>query len=132
MGRAFVLLLLAMPIPVPGICKCGNIIIYLEGHVSGGNSDGLEILAATTPDANSGPQPKIRVKRGSFAGQVYFDSFKVREDYDICTRIPELVEVKLLRGSHQLASMRLDISKDFVRDGAGDYKLRSPIGFRLR
>jgi hypothetical protein len=131
-GKVFVLALLAMVVPVAGVCKCANIIIHLEGHVRGGDSHGLEIVAETSPDANWEPQPKIRVKRGNFAGELYFDTFKSREFNDICTRVPELIVVKLLRGKRQLDSIRLDISKGFVRDKSGDYKLRSPIEFRPR
>jgi hypothetical protein len=134
MSRGFVLVLLAMLIPVAGVCKCGNIVIYLEGHVSGGDSHGLEIVAETTPDANWQPQPKIRVKQGGFAGEVYFDRTIPSKEWfrDICTRVPKSVEIRLLRGGHQLDSIRLDISNDFVRDEFGDYKLRSPIEFHLR
>ena len=132
MRRAFVLMLLAMAFPAAGLCKCAGAAIYLLGHVSGGDSDGLEIVAITTPDANWQPLPKILVQHGSFAGAAYFDTFKRREFNDICTRVPESIEVKLLRGKHQLDSIRLDISKDFVRDEYGDYKLRSPIEFHVR
>jgi len=132
MRKAFVLVLLAMVFPVAGFCKCAGAAIHLKGHVSGGDSDGLEIVAITTPDANWEPQAKILVQHGSFAGEVYFDTFKTREFNDVCTRVPRSVEVKLFRGKHLADSIRLDISKDFVRDEQGDYELRSPIEFRLR
>ena len=133
MLKGFVLMILAIAFPATGACKCSGLAIHLNGHVSGGDGDRLNIVGITTPDANWEPQPKITVQHGSFAGDVYFDSFK---SYDgathICTRVPESVEVKLLRGKRQLDSIRLDISKDFVRDEHGDYKLRSPIEFHLR
>lgn len=77
-------------------------------------------------------RPKITVQRGTFAGEVYFDTFKSREFNDICTRVPGSIEVKLLKGKHLVDSIRLDISKDFVRDEHGDYELRTPIEFHLR
>ncbi len=133
MLKAFVLMILTIAFPAAGACKCSGLAIHLNGHVSGREGNGLKIVAITTPDDNFAPQPKITVQHGGFAGDVYFDSFK---SYDgvthICTRVPESVEVKLLRGKRQLDSIRLDISKDFVRDEQGDYKVRSPIEFHLR
>jgi len=132
MRTAFVLMLLAIAFPVAGLCKCGGAAIHLKGHVSGAESDGLIIVAETIPDANFEPQPKITVQRGAFDGEVYFDRTMPSKEWDICTRVPESIEVKLLRGKHRLDSIRLDIAKDFVRDEHGDYKLRSPIEFHVR
>ncbi len=132
MRRAFVLMLLAMAFPVAGLCKCGGAAIHLIGHVSGAEGDGLRIVAETIPDANFEPQPKITVRHGNFEGEAYFDRTMPSKEWDIRTRVPESIEVKLLRDKHQLDSIRLDISKDFVKDEQGNYKLRSPIEFHLR
>jgi hypothetical protein len=132
MRRAFVLVLLSMAFPVAGLCKCGGAAIHLNGHISGRESDGLKIVGETIPDANFEPQPKITVLHGNFEGDVYFDRTMPSKEWDICTRLPESIEVMLLRGKHQLDSIRLDISKDFVRDEHGDYKLRLPIEFHVR
>jgi hypothetical protein len=134
MRKASVLALLAMLIPLAGVCKCGGLAIHLKGHVSGGEVDGLKIVAETTPDANFEPQPKIAVQHGSFAGEAYFDRTIPSKVWytDICTRLPKSVKVKLFRGKHLVGSISLDISKDFVRDELGDYKLRAPIEFHLR
>jgi hypothetical protein len=132
MLKGSVLVFLAMVIPVAGLCKCSGLAIRLKGRVNGGEVGELRIVAETTPDANWKPQPEIVVQHGAFAGEVYFDSFKSREFNDICTRVPESVEVKLLRGKHLVDSVRLDVSKDFVRDEHGDYNLRVPVEFHLR
>lgn len=134
MRKAFFLVLMATMASVVGVCKCANVIIYLKGHVSGGNTDGLEIVAKTTPDANWEPQPEISVEHGAFEGEVYFDRTIASNQRfrDICTRVPRSIEIKLFKGGRQLGSIRLDISKDFAIDKFGDYKLRSPVEFHLR
>src|SRR5260370_499398 len=56
----------------PGVCKCVNRIIYVEGSVLGPITDGLKVIVVVTPDPNWEPQPDIEVKDGKFAGEVFF------------------------------------------------------------
>ncbi len=133
MYRMLSLLLTATMVSVAGVSKCANRFIYIEGNTSGRENSVLEIVLQTTPDANWEPQPKIAVQQGKFAGQVYFDSTKSegRLKHD-CSRVPKMVQVVLLEHGQQVDSIQLSIAKDFVKDGAGDYKVRYPIEFHLR
>ncbi len=86
----------------PGICKCAHRTIYIEGSVVGAVTYGLSVKVEVTPDPNWEPQPTISIKDAKFSGKVYFDATKsegrVRDD---CTRIPDRVEVVLLKNDHE-------------------------------
>ena len=133
MHKMLVLLMMVTVIASTGVCKCANRFINVAGHVEGPDTDGLQVVIKTVPDANWEPQPKIMVKQGSFDGVAYFDSTttegRVR---DKCSRVPEAVDVMLFKGEQEINSLQLVVSKDFLRDKSGDYKLRSPIQFRQR
>lgn len=133
MYRACVLVLIAMMVSVTGVCKCANRFVYVEGRINGPTAEDVEVIVQTIPDANWEPQPTIAVNRGSFEGRIYFDATKSEgRTRDNCSRVPKTVKVLLLKHGQQIDSIQLDISKEFVRDRSGDYKLRLPIEFHLR
>jgi hypothetical protein len=112
----------------PGICKCRHRIIHVEGSIVSPATDGLSVKVEVTPDPNWEPQPEVSVKDGKFAGEVYFDATKSEGRVrDNCSRIPERVEVVMLKDGHEVDRVRLDVSKAFVKDELHNYKLRSPI-----
>src|SRR6266404_983996 len=82
----------------PGVCKCVHRIIHVDGSIVSAASDGMTVKVEVTPDPNWEPQPEISVKGGSFAGEIYFDATesegRVRDN---CSRVPEKVEVILLK-----------------------------------
>jgi hypothetical protein len=112
----------------PGISKCVHRIIHVEGNIVSPRSDGMIVRVEVTPDPNWEPQPEISVKDGKFAGEVYFDATKSEGRVrDNCSRVPERVEVVLLKDGHEIDRVRLDVPKAFAKDELHDYKLRSPI-----
>ncbi len=108
--------------------KCPNKFIYITGRVSGPDDSQLQIKVEVTPDANWEPQPAIKLDHGTFDGKVYFDSTKAEgTTQDVCSRVPEAVRVELYKDRTLLDSIQLDISKDFIKNKFGDYKLRSAL-----
>ncbi len=111
-----------------GVCKCAKRIIFVDGTVLGPITDDLKVLVEVTPDPNSEVQPEIVIKDGKFVGKVYFDATKsegrVRDD---CSRVPETVEILLLKNGHEVNRVRIDVSKGFTRNKLHDYTPRSPI-----
>jgi hypothetical protein len=110
------------------LSKCANRVIHVEGSLDGGSTDGYGIVLQVTPDPNREPQPEIAIKDGRFSGDAVFNGTKsegnVRDD---CSRVPQIVDVVLLKKGQELSRARLEIAKDFVRDKLGDYKLRTPV-----
>jgi hypothetical protein len=130
MHKIFVLVMIVTVITSTAVGKCANRFVNVAGHVDGRDTDGLEVVVKTIPDANWERQPRIIVKQGEFEGVVYFDSTKIEGKVrDKCSRAPDMVDVLLFKGKQQIDALRLVVSKDFVRDESGDYKLRSPIQF---
>jgi len=112
----------------PGMCKCAMRIIFVEGAVLGPITDDLKVIVKVSPDPNWEPQPEIVLKDGKFVGKAYFDATKSEGRVrDNCSRVPETVEVLLLKNGHEVNRVRLDISKEFTRNKMHDYKPRSPI-----
>jgi DNA-binding NarL/FixJ family response regulator len=108
--------------------KCANQLIHIEGSVHGASSKEFRISVDVTPDPNWEPQVEIPIEDGMFAGTVLFNSTesegRVEDD---CSRTPKIVQVTLLKDGHEVDRVRLDIARDFVKDKAGEYKLRSPV-----
>ena len=129
----FVWLLVVVMGSAVGFCKCANRFIWVEGHIAGRGSSDLEIIAQTVPNANWEAQPKITVRDGKFSGRVYFDSTKSEGRFTHnCSRVPIVVRLLLIKNGQQVDSIQLNIDKDFTRDKTGDYKILSPVEFRLR
>lgn len=133
MSKATCLFLVALLVGGEALAKCGNQVLRIEGTIDGVSGDGLRIKVLVTPEPNWEPQPEIPIKDGRFAGMVLFDRTRsegrVRDDY---SRVPDSMEVLLLRNGQELSRLQLDFKRDFVRDKGGDYKLRSPIVLRSR
>jgi hypothetical protein len=104
-----------------------------DGSIVGPANGGLTVKVEVIPDPNWELQPEITIKEGKFAGDVYFDATKsegrVRDD---CSRVPETVQVVLLKDGHEADRVQLDVSKAFRRDELHNYKLRSSITLRLQ
>jgi hypothetical protein len=133
MRRLPLLLLMGVLLEGQALSKCANRVIHIEGTIEGASSDGLRIGVQVTPEPNWEPQPEMAIRSGRFAGTVLFDGTKseghVRDD---CSRVPETMDLILLRNGQELSRLRLVIAKDFVKDKLGDYKLRSPIMLHLQ
>jgi hypothetical protein len=111
-----------------GISKCVHRIIHVEGNIVSPASDRMIVRVEVTPDPNWEPQPEISVKGGKFAGEVYFDATKSEARVrDNCSRVPERVEVVLLKDRHEIGRVALDVQKAFAKDERHNYLLRSPI-----
>jgi len=108
--------------------KCANKYIYISGRIVGPTDSQFKVGVQTTPDANWEPQPAITLKEGTFEGKVYFDSTKAEgTTRDDCSRVPEIVKVELSKEGRQIDFVQLDVSKDFVKNKMGDFKLRTPV-----
>jgi hypothetical protein len=133
MSRITFFLLAALLVSGEALGKCGNLIIHITGSIDGITGDDLRIMAQVMPPSNWEPQPEIPIKGGRFAGMVLFDRTKSEgRAKDDCSRAPDSLDVVLLRNDQELSRLRLDITKDFVREKTGDYKLRTPIVLRSR
>jgi hypothetical protein len=132
MYRATLLLFMAVLPSGITLAKCANRLIHIEGRVDGDSSN-ARIVVQVTPDPNWGPQPEISMKDGTFVGTVLFNATKsegrVRDD---CSRVPKIVDVVLVKDGHEVSRVRLDISRDFVRNKSGDYNLRAPIALHSK
>lgn len=128
MGRIAFTLFFSLVLAGVSLSKCANRVIHIEGSLDGVSTDGLKIALEVMPDPNWEPQPEISIKDTRFVGDVLFNGTKsegrVRDD---CSRVPQLVEVVLLKNGQEVNRVRLEIAKDFVKDKLGDYKLRTPI-----
>jgi hypothetical protein len=132
--RILVLLVVAFLLFATGaVCKCANRTIRLAGVIEGAAADGIEIAVQVTPDPNWEPQPEILIKDHKFVATVYFNIAKseglVRDN---CSRVPETLEVVLLKDSREVDRAKLDVARDLTKDKVGDYKVRSPITLHSR
>ena len=115
----------------PAICKCVHNSIYVEGSVYGPAGAKFKLRVEVTPDPNWEPQPDLSVKDGRFKGVVYFDTTKSEGRVrDNCSRVPEGVDVVLLKDGREVDRVHLDASKAFVKDKQHGYKLRKPVMLR--
>jgi hypothetical protein len=124
-----VVLVFLLAVCLPSFSKCINRAIHVEGTIAGPIGEGERIVILVTPDPNTSVKPETSIKDHSFNGTVYFDSTS-REGrvHDKCSRLPESVEVALVNGDRTIDKVLLSISKDFVTDKEGDFRLKSAIG----
>ena len=133
MRRAILLLSMALVTAGEASAKCGNLIIRIEGRIEGGRGDDLRVVVDVTPAPNWEPQPEIPIKGQAFVGDALFDRTKSEERVrDACSRVPDSLDVRLLRKGLELSRVRLHIKQDFVREKGGNYNLRSPIVLHSR
>jgi hypothetical protein len=129
-NRIVVLLTVAtlLMFAVPSECKCVNRAIQIEGVIAGPSTGNFKIAVQVIPDPNQAQEAEIVINDHKFGGMAYFDSTKAEGRLkDNCSRVPEIVEVVLLKDGQEIDRIRLNISRDYVKDKIGDYKLRSPI-----
>jgi hypothetical protein len=124
---AFTSILFLLAVEV-SLSKCANRVIHIEGSLDRGSTDGFRIVMHVKPDPNWEPQPEIAIRDGKFSGDALFNGTKsegnVRDD---CSRVPQIVDVILLKKGQEVSRARLEIAKDFVRDKLGDYTIRTPV-----
>jgi hypothetical protein len=109
--------------------KCRSLLVTVEGQLEGPR-DGNEVVDVTLE-----PDPQVRQKPiaikadGSFTTTLSFYTLKglKRED---CTRKPEVVVVSLRKNGELVRSLRLEIGRDFLLTGDGDYRVRKSIALR--
>jgi hypothetical protein len=110
-----------------------NHIIRLDGVIDGLAVNGIEIVVHVTPDPNWEPEPEIPIKDHKFVATVYFNTTKSEgRIWDNCSRVPETVEVVLLKDSREINRAKLNVARDFAKDKMGNYTLLSPITFYSR
>jgi hypothetical protein len=109
------------------LSKCPNSFIYVEGSINRvANGDKITVLI--DPDPNWEPQSPVTIENGKFAAQILFNTTKSERRFgDACSRIPKTATVFLFRNGHEVDRVELRVSRDFLRDKAGDYKLHSPV-----
>ena len=118
---------------IPGASKCVHRIIRVDGNIVNPGNGSMAVRVEVTPDPNWEPQPEISVEGGKFVGEVYFDATKSEGRVrDNCSRVPERVEVVLLKDGHEIDRVRLDVPKAFAKDKLHNYKLRLPITFHAQ
>jgi hypothetical protein len=112
-----------------GAGKCVNRVIQLEGVIAGPSGGDLTVSVQVTPESNWEPQPEIVIKDHKFSATVLFNPVKWEDRLkrNDCSRLPESLEVVLLKDGSNIDVKKLEIARDFVKDKLGDYKLRSPI-----
>jgi len=128
MGKIAVTLLFVLLGVGVSLGKCANRVIHVEGSLDSGSTDGFRIVLHVTPDSNWAPQPEIAIRDGRFSGDALFNGTNSEGNVqDDCSRVPQIVEVVLLKKGQELSRARLEIAKDFVRDKLGGYKTRTPV-----
>lgn len=109
--------------------KCRSLLVRIEGRLEG-SLDGSEALEIELePDAQVKQKPVVIKTDGSFDVTLSFYTLNglKRED---CSRKPKAVVVLLRRKGELLRSVRLEIGRDFVPAGDGDFRVREPVLLR--
>lgn len=115
-----------------GGAKCADSIIRVNGEIIGNVSQTLRVTVEIHPDPRR-DMPVQTVTKRQFELSAKFDNFASDvPGGEICGRPLESLAIVVLEGSKEVARIKLDGKKDFVRDDkTWNYSLRESVEIQL-
>jgi len=115
-GTKFLAFLALCCCAIPCWSKCADSVVDVRGELVGDLRPGLKLTLEIEPDPIRAT-PVVVVINRKFDIKAYFDTFLFDDARgEHCGRVPESVSVVLLDGQKEVARVRLNVKKDFIRD----------------
>lgn len=107
--------------------KCPIATLVIEGDVTDAMDIHDSVVVTVTPDANAKQIPP-QIKDRHFVARVRFNTLRsAGRWYHNCSRKPETIVISLVRDGTTLDQVKLNFTKDFVKESDVTYRIVRPV-----